>query len=105
VLSQHPTVRIKRVEDKQVRLIRLAEPTLHSNNNLVDVHYTILAEEIATHTLTTLEETHHMRHFSMPELTLLAGFTGFTLLHSEEFLTGNPPGEGTWGVCCVLRRD
>jgi SAM-dependent methyltransferase len=105
VLSQRPALRIKRVENGQVRLIRLAEPTLYPNKNLVDVHYTILAEEIATHTLTTFEEIHHMRHFSLPEVELLASFTGFTLLHSEEFLTGNPPGEDTWGVCCVLRRD
>jgi hypothetical protein len=83
----------------------LAEPTLHPNQNLVDVHYTILAEEIATHILTTIEETHRMRHFSLPELEMLANFTGFTLLHSEEFLTANPPGEDTWGVCCVLRRE
>lgn len=105
VLSQRPEVRIKRVEDGQVRLIRLAEPTLYPNKNLVDVHYTILAEEIAAHSLSTMEETHHMRYFSLPEVEMLAGFTGFTLLLSEEFLTGNPPGEDTWGVCCVLRRD
>jgi SAM-dependent methyltransferase len=105
VLSQIPAIRIKRVEDEHIRIIRLAEPTLHPNQNLVDVHYTILAEEIATHILTTIEETHRMRHFSLPELEMLANFTGFTLLHSEEFLTANPPGEDTWGVCCVLRRE
>jgi SAM-dependent methyltransferase len=105
VLFQRPAIRIKRVEDEQIRLIRLAEPTLFPNKNMVEVHYTILAEEIATHCLTTIEETHRIRHFSLPEVEMLVGITGFTLLHSEEFLTANPPGEETWGVCFVLRRD
>jgi SAM-dependent methyltransferase len=105
VLFQRPVFRVKRVEDGSVRLIRLAEPTLNSNKDLVDVHYTILAEDIASRTLTTIEETHHMRYFSLPELELLANFTGFTLIHSEEFLTGNTLGENTWGIICVLRRN
>ena len=105
VLAQRPEVRIKRVEDEQVKILRLAEPVMHPNQNLVDVNYTLQAEEIATHKLTAIHETHHMRHYSLPELELLAGFTGFTLLHSEEFLTGEQPGEKTWGVCCVLRKE
>lgn len=105
VLAQRPEVRIKRVEDEQVKIVRLAEPVIHPNQNLVDVNYTLNAEEIATHRLTTIQETHHMRHYSLPELELLAGFTGFSLLHSEEFLTGEKPSEKTWGVCCVLRKE
>ena len=104
VISQRPSVRIKRVEDERTRLTRLAEPSEHPNENRVDVHYTILAEDKTSHALTTLEETHHMRHLSLPEVELLSNFTGFTLLHSEEFLTGITPGENTWGVCCILKR-
>jgi hypothetical protein len=45
-----------------------------------------------------------MRHFSLPELDLLASVAGFERLCAEAFLTGEAPGEETWGVCLVLRR-
>ncbi|MEO5344644.1 MAG: hypothetical protein H7842_15245 [Gammaproteobacteria bacterium SHHR-1] len=45
-----------------------------------------------------------MRHFSLPEIDLLAGQAGFARVRAEEFLTGTVPGEGTWGVCVVLQK-
>jgi hypothetical protein len=39
--------RIKRVEDSETRLIRLAEPTVDTNESVVTVRYTILAERKA----------------------------------------------------------
>lgn len=49
-------------------------------------------------------ENHPMRHFSLPELDLLAERSGFERVASEGFLSGNPPGEETWGLCLVMRR-
>jgi SAM-dependent methyltransferase len=105
VLFQRPEIRIKRVEDGEIKIVRLAEPILDLNQSLVDVQYTIMAEEIITHKLTIIKETHRMRYFSLPEIEQFASHTGFKLIHSEEFLTGNPPGKDTWGVCCVLRKE
>ena len=45
-----------------------------------------------------------MRHFSLPELDLLAADAGFERVGAEEFLTGAAPGESTWGVCLTRRR-
>jgi hypothetical protein len=45
-----------------------------------------------------------MRHFSLPEIDLLANAHGFERVNTEEFLTGNPAGENTWGVCVTLKR-
>ena len=42
VLTDRPTVRVKRWEDEGTSVTRIAEPTLHANENIVDVHYTIL---------------------------------------------------------------
>jgi hypothetical protein len=44
-----------------------------------------------------------MRHFSLPEIDLLASAHGFERIATEEFMTGNPAGEETWGVCVVLQ--
>ncbi|HMF70256.1 MAG TPA: hypothetical protein VK616_02215, partial [Flavitalea sp.] len=50
-----------------------------------------------------LFESHPMRHFSFPEIELLAQQTGFTVLKAEEFLTGAPPTNKTWGVNFILQ--
>jgi len=105
VYAQRPTVRIKRLEGEGVRITRIAEPMTHGNENRVDVHYSIFAEDIATGTVHTLTETHPMRHFSLPELSLRADMTGFERLAAEGFLTGAPASEDTWGLCLVLRKS
>jgi SAM-dependent methyltransferase len=104
VSAQRPEVRIKRLAEDGVEFIRLAEPVIHVNENRVDVNYTIIARDLQSHTCRTFSETHPMRHFSLPELDLLAASTGFARVCAEGFLSGAAPGEDTWGVCLVLRR-
>lgn len=70
----------------------------------MDVNYTVFVRDLVTGTRQTMTETHPMRHFSLPELDLLATESGFERLKTEAFLTGDEPGEKTWGVCVVLRR-
>ena len=105
VYSQRPAVRIKRLEGEGLRVTRIAEPALHPNANRVDVIYNIFAEETASGAVHTLTETHPMRHFSLPELDLLADRAGFERLAAEGFLSGEAPSEETWGLCVVLRKS
>jgi SAM-dependent methyltransferase len=105
IAAQRPTVRIKRLHTSDLAITRTAEPTVHPNANRVDVHYTVMAEDRATGSFHTFEETHPMRHFSLPELDLFAESAGFERLTAEEWLTGAPPSESTWGVCLVLRKQ
>lgn len=104
VYSQRPEVRVKRMGDASVEITRVAEPITSPNEDRVDVHYTIFARDLGSGELETLDETHSMRHFSLPELDLLARAHGFERLTAEEFLTGAPPGEDTWAICLVLRK-
>lgn len=104
VYAQQPAVRVKRMADDQVEITRIAEPIIYPNENRVDVNYTIFAHDIASRSVQTLSETHPMRHFSLPEIDLLAETNGFTRIAAEEFLTGKPPGDDTWGVCVTLKR-
>ena len=105
VYAQHPAVRVKRLAAAGLEITRLAEPVLYPNENRVDVHYTIFAHDIATGTVQTLTEIHPMRHFSLPELDLLASAAGFDRQCAEAYLTGDPPGKNTWGICLVLRKS
>lgn len=104
VFAQRPEVRVKSLQDDQVQVTRIAEPSLLVNDNRVDVHYRVFVQDLASGQAQTLEETHAMRHFSLPEIDLLAGQAGFARVRAEEFLTGTVPGEGTWGVCVVLQK-
>ena len=104
VYAQRPEVRIKRMADCSVEIMRIAEPTMYPNDNRVDVKYTIFERNIATDAFLTFTENHPMRHLSLPEIDLLAEVSGFECLKAEAFLTGDQPSEDTWGVCFVLRK-
>lgn len=104
VYKQRPNVRIKRMADEKVEIIRVAEPDIYPNQNQVNVNYTIFAHDLASNTTQTLTEQHPMRHFSLPEIDLLAEQHHFQRVRTEEFLTGNQASEETWGVCVVLQR-
>lgn len=104
VYTQMPEERVKHLEDDAIQVERRTLPTMDHGRNVVDVRFDVtITDKLngATHELT---EHHPMRHFSMPEIALLAQLTGFRLLCSEEFLTGNAPGPDTWGVCFVLQK-
>jgi SAM-dependent methyltransferase len=96
--------RIKRMQDKDISVIRFADPEININANMIDVKFTVLAKDLHTNELNEFTENHPMRHFSIPEIGLLAECTGFEIEKAEEFLSGNDPGENTWGVCFILKK-
>jgi SAM-dependent methyltransferase len=104
VAHMKPDVRVKRARDSAVEIIRIAEPTLYVNENLVEVHYTMFVRKLHEGTFIKLEETHRMRHFSIPEMQFLSDRHGFKVLKIEEYLSAEQPSERTWGCAFVLRR-
>ena len=68
------------------------------------LHYHLLFRSNLVNSTHELVELHPMRHFSHPEIELLAIHAGFKLLHSEEFLTAKPASKESWGVCFVLQK-
>lgn len=104
VYAQRPVVRVKRMADMQVEITRIAEPMICTNENRVDVQYSIFARDILTGSIETFLEVHPMRHFSLPEIEIWSQIHNFKLIEAEEFMTGNLPSENTWGVCVVLKR-
>ncbi len=104
VYNLRPTVRIKRMKNQEIDVTRIAEPTLYPNENRVDVNYTIYVRDLVDGSMQSMEESHSMRHFSLPEIQFIADEHGFDLIAAEEFLSGNTPSENTWGVCVTLRK-
>ncbi len=104
VLTERPVTRIKRVENQSTRLIRIAEPTVDLDSSVVTVRYTILAESKADDRWTTFEEEHRMRYLFPVEIALFCEQAGLELERTEEFLTGIPPTDRTWGVAYLFRK-
>ena len=102
VLRERPTVRVKRIEDENTRLTRIAEPKLDVDAGVVTIRYTIFAESKCDARWTSFEEDHHIRYLFPSEIRFLAHQTGFSMLHTEEFLTGGVPSESSWGVAYLL---
>ncbi len=104
VHAQRPQVRVKRMANINTQITRIAEPEIYSNDNRVDVNYTIYTHDLVTGDRETLQEKHTMRHLSLPEIDLLAGIHGFEMLEAKEFISGRLPSEETWGICITLKK-
>lgn len=104
VLTLRPETRIKRMSGKDIQITRIAESRMDVNRNIVDVNYEVLVQILTTGRVESIYETHPMRHFSIPEIDLLARQTGFELVQAEEFQSGQVPSTDTWGVCFVLKK-
>jgi len=105
VLTQKPETRIKRLKNDIMEITRIAEPELDHNANVVTVNYHLFVKELNNDQFQVIKEVHPMRHFSVPEISLFAQNHGFEILKTEEFLTGKPPSENTWGVCIILKKQ
>lgn len=103
VLAERPAVRVKELEDDEVKITRIAQPTMHPSRNLVDVHYRIIACEKRTGYSSETEETHRMRYLFSPEVELLATHAGLSVIDAHEWMSGRAPGFDTWGVCFVCQ--
>ncbi len=80
VLTDIPTVRVKRLEDEDLSIYRIATPVMHMNESIVDVNYEVLIEYKETKTLDKLKETHRMRYFFLPELEFMLKSEGFRII-------------------------
>ena len=103
VLTDRPSVRVKRLEDEAIFVTRIAEPVMRVNDNLVEVCYQVIIEEKQNRTVKEVRETHLMRYLFRPELELFLGDAGLHINTAAEWMTGRQPGSDTWGVCFVVQ--
>jgi SAM-dependent methyltransferase len=103
VLIDPPVARVKRLQQGARRLLRIAEPTMHINANLVDVQYRFVVEGGPPEQSSEFHETHTMRYFFWPELALALQMTGFELVALTEWMTNREPDRRTWSVSVVAQ--
>ena len=95
---------MKCLENQDSKVTRFAAPVMHADTNVVDVNYTVIAQNKQSGVADEFHEKHAMRHFSTPEIDLFCALTGFERVRCEEFLTRKAASENTWGVCFVLKK-
>lgn len=103
VLTQMPNVRVKRLEDDNIKVTRIAEPEMQPYKNMVDVNYTVFIEKKSSGEIQQVQEIHHMRHFSLPELQCFWKSL-FNDRGSLGWMTESEPDMSTWACFQKLKR-
>ena len=104
VHHQIPEERMKKLQNNAIAISRKAYPIIYPEVNIVEVNYDITITNLKDLSCNQISEKHPMRHFSRPEIEILAYATGFELLLTEEFLTKEKPSIDTWGVAYILKK-
>ena len=95
VLTDRPKVRIKRFENEKIKILRIAEPEIYPNENLVDVNFTIQIQS-SDGKQYEIKEKHLMRYLFTPELKEFLSKSSFELLTQIEWITGKKCSFDTW---------
>lgn len=103
VLSDKPAVRVKEIEDRENKLVRIARPVMHDKENVVDVCYEVLVIEKETGVTKTINEVHNMRYFFRPELEFYLQAAGFELIDNIDCQTLGETDYSSW-TCYFLAR-
>lgn len=96
VLSDPPTVRVKRLEDDAIKVTRIAEPDFMPNENRVAVNYQVLMQNKADGVISEIRETHTMRYLFLPEIRALLSEQNLGLVDSGAWRAERPLGRDTW---------
>ncbi len=101
VLTDPPAVRVKELEDEQIKITRIAQPVMYPNHNLVDVNYQLFIRDKQSNAVDEIRETHSMRYLFVPEIELLLGNAGFEIKSCHEWLSETAPTLESWNAVLV----
>jgi SAM-dependent methyltransferase len=104
VLTDRPVPRIKTLENNEVKIRRIATPTLLVNDNLVDVRYDLTIVEKSSGRCEQLMETHRMRYFFWPEIETLLSRHGLRPLEFRQWLSDRAPDQSSWNTFVAASR-
>jgi SAM-dependent methyltransferase len=104
VKSQRPETRLIELKKKDLKLIRLAQPSKDNSKNTICVNYMVILKNLKKNLINVIKEDHKMRHFSLSDLTRLCKKYRFKCLHVRELISNKKPSINTWGVFCLLKK-
>jgi len=98
VLTQKPKIRVRRLENEDIKVTRVAEPTMHINENCVDVNYDIFIEQKNSNEIAQIQEKHKMRYLFLPELKCLFDSAIWSNYEACEWLTSEALSDRSWSA-------
>ncbi len=102
VLTDRPTVRVKRFADAVTRVTRIAMPEMDYGNNCVDVNYLMFIQDGRNGATEELAERHRVRYLFRSEVELLTKSVGLRIEASGGWLTQREPDSTTWYAYFVI---
>jgi SAM-dependent methyltransferase len=72
VMLDLPAIRVKEMEDDNIKVIRVTKPIMNFNESIVEVNFEVNVFDKTSHTFQTIYEKHPMRYFFQNELQLFA---------------------------------
>ena len=87
VLTDRPSIRLKELEDENLKIYRIAIPVMHPNENIVDVTFEVIIEDKINNNVNKLKETHRIRYLFLPELEFILKNIGFEILDILEWMS------------------
>ena len=104
VLFDIPKVRVKTVNSKELDLVRIAEPEIRVNDNIVDIKYTLFIQDNKSELYSKIEETHHMRYLFTRELQTILKSCGLKLIASKEWISELPLSKHSWHALFIVKK-
>ncbi|MCP4134331.1 MAG: class I SAM-dependent methyltransferase [bacterium] len=105
VLLDRPETRVKRLENDEIKVTRIAESDIHDTDNIVDVNYEVIIEDKASGGIETVLETHKMRYLFCPELLFMLENIGFEVLGALEWMSMvTPCNSNDWNAVFVVKK-
>lgn len=104
VLNDPPVVRVKRLEDEVAKVVRIAEPVMKKDQNLVDVNYQIMTFEKQTDQWSELQETHSMRYFFLPEIENYLLNAGLSFKDAYEWMSDKRLSSQWYGLVVAVNK-
>jgi hypothetical protein len=94
-------VKVKRVEDDAVSLVRVVEPVMHANENYVEVNYQFFVQDKKTATIETFREPLRRRCLFQPEIDLFLVNAGLKTCEHGAWMPQGASGFDTWSAYSI----
>lgn len=96
VLTEKPSVRVKRFADKAIAVTRISEPTMDCVRNVVNIDFDVFVEDRRTHLVNRISENHRVRYFFFPELEQFLAAQGFKVVAHGKWMSSEPLDSQSW---------
>ena len=104
VLTDPPVVTIKRLEEDEIKIVRITEPVMHPNTNIVDVNFEVLITDNSTDKLEVINETHKMRYLFLPEIEMFSELAGLQVVNSYKWMTYENLSFDSWYGLAIVKK-